>query len=184
MKILLTWQIKSTICWLACFEHVMSDWHVRKIKTSCLLTCSTRNDCWYDRMSRARYLLICSNDKNIICSNWRTRWAKSRSRVRHARSYIWIKYIKMMRLQCKQCIKTNFTKIKSISSVLKCNQINYTMIAIKLSRNLNQCKTFKIQINKIYQAVRSSKYDKSRKRSVWSRQYQIFDWNQQIHTFE
>ena len=141
------------------------------------LTCSKHMPEWHACRTR----LKC---RGIICSNWRVRWAKSRSRIRHARSYIWIKYIKMMQLQYKQCIKTNSTKVKSISSVLKYNQVNYTMIAIELSRNLSQCKTLRIQVNRVYETIRSSKLNSSRRRSVWSRQHQTFDWTQQTHTFE
>ena len=136
------------------------------------LTCSSRNVCWHDRMSKTRYLLICSNEKNIIC------------RIDEFIRMLNQIYQKLCNLQTLQCIKTNFTKISFHFFVLQYNQTNYTMIAIKLSRNLNQCKIFRIQINKIYQAIRSSKFDKSWKRSVWSRQHQIFDWIQQVHIFE
>ena len=132
---------------------------------------------WHARITR----LKC---RDILCSNRWIRWAESKSRVRHVRSYIWMKYIKMVRLQYKQCIKTNSTKVKSISFVLKYNQANYTMIVIELSRNLSQCKALRVQISKIYQTIRSSKFDRSKRRSVWSRQHQTFDWTQQAHTFE
>ena len=64
IDMLAQWKQKRSI---NMFETHMFEWHVRMTKLTCLLTCSTRNVCWHDRMSRTRYLSICSNDKNIIC---------------------------------------------------------------------------------------------------------------------
>ena len=127
----------STIC---------LNWHAQNDMSE--LTCSKRYVCWHNRMSKARYLLICSNDKSTIFADI-FKWQKQRmfestnslNRKQNCEHDMLVRIFesnisKTMRLQ-KQCIKTNFTKISFIFFVLQYNLTNYTMIAIKLSRNVN-----------------------------------------------